>query len=194
MPSPLSRDADRFFSRWGQSRKPRWMLWIRLLLLTPGFQFVMLLRFQRWLGRLPLVGKALRRFGWYWTTILFSSDVDPEVRIGPGLYVPHPTGIVIGGSVVIGADVSILQNVTLGRTGVEHGDPVICDGCEIGAGAVILGSLRIGRDAKVGANSVVLMDVPDGAVAVGVPARILQHDGDKRPSVGKISPARALAR
>lgn len=176
MPSMLSRDAERFFSRWGASRKPRWVLWARLLLLTPGFQFVVLLRLQRAAAQIPVVGKGVRRIIWYWTTIFFSSDVDPEVQLGPGLYVPHPLGIVIGGSVTIGSNVSILQNVTLGRTGIEHGDPTIGDEVELGAGAVVLGAIIVGDGAKVGANSVVLKDVPAGAVAVGAPARMLRRD------------------
>ena len=97
----LTRDAQMFFSRWGTSRKPRWMLWGRLLLLTPGFQLVFWLRVQRALKTVPVVGPALRRCLWYVTTIWFSCDVDPEVEIGPGLYLPHPLGIVIGVVVLI---------------------------------------------------------------------------------------------
>jgi len=146
---------------------------MRLLFLTPGFQFVFWLRVQRWLKSIPILGPFLRRIIWYGTTIWFSCDVDPQVEIGPGLYTPHPIGIVIGGGVRIGANVSVLQNVTLGRVATEHLDPVIGDNVEIGAGAVILGSVSIGHDAKIGANSVVLKDVPPGAVAVGAPARLV---------------------
>lgn len=178
MRDALIRDADMFFSRWGASRKPRWMLWVRLLTLTPGFQLVFWLRVQRALGSIPLVGPALRRVLWYGTSIYFSCDIDPQVVIGPGLYTPHPLGIVIGGGVRIGANVSILQNVTLGRVATEHLDPIIGDNVEIGAGAVVLGSIRIGSGAKVGANSVVLKDVPAGAVAVGAPARLV---GKRKP-------------
>ena len=101
MRAALTRDAQMFFSRWGTSRKPRWMLWGRLLLLTPGFQLGFWLRVQRALKTVPVVGPALRRCLWYVTTIWFSCDVDPEVEIGPGLYLPHPLGIVIGGGVKI---------------------------------------------------------------------------------------------
>jgi serine O-acetyltransferase len=173
MREALTRDAQMFFSRWGASRKPRWMLWGRLLLLTPGFQLVFWLRVQRALKTVPVAGPALRRCLWYVTTIWFSCDVDPEVEIGPGLYLPHPLGIVIGGGVKIGSNVSILQNVTLGRVATEHFDPTVGDHVEIGAGAVVLGAIHVGSGSKVGANSVVLRDVPAGAVAVGVPARII---------------------
>lgn len=169
----IARDAEMFFCRWEASRKPRWMLWGRLFLLTPGFQLVFSLRLQRALVRLPVIGAALRRILWYFTTLWFSCDVDPEAEIGPGLYVPHPLGIVITGSVRIGANVSLLQNVTLGRIGTAHRDPVIGNDVEIGAGAAILGPHRIGSHARIGANSVVLDDVPASAVAVGNPARIV---------------------
>ena len=173
MREALSTDAAMFFARWGQPRKPRWILWSRLLVLTPGFQLVFWLRVQRALVRVPLVGRLLRRLVWYVTTIWFSCDVDPEAEIGAGLYLPHPLGIVIGGGVRIGRNVSILQNVTLGRVAIEHLDPTLGDDVEIGAGSVVLGAIRIGSGAKVGANSVVQCDVPAGAVAVGAPARII---------------------
>jgi serine O-acetyltransferase len=173
----LVEDANMFLSRWGASRKPRWMLWTRLFFLTPGFQFVFWLRVQRSLSAIPLLGPALRRVIWYCTTIWFACDVDPQVKIGPGLYTPHPLGIVIGGGVSIGKNVSILQNVTLGRVATEHLDPTIGDDVEIGAGAVVLGSVCIGNGAKVGANSVVLKDVPARAIAVGAPARVIVRAG-----------------
>ncbi len=171
----LARDAELFLSRLGASRKPRWMLWGRLLLLTPGFQFVLWLRLQRAVASLPFLGPVLRRLFWYWTRLCFASDVDTQARIGPGLYTPHPFGIVIGAGVRIGRNVAILQRVTLGRAGLDHVYPVIGDSVEIGAGAAILGAIRIGDGARIGANSVVLKDVPAGAVAVGAPARVIER-------------------
>ena len=175
MRSALVQDANMFLSRWGASRKPQWILWGRLFFLTPGFQFVFWLRVQRAVAIIPLLGPALRRVIWYCATIWFSCDVDPQVEIGPGLYTPHPLGIVIGGGVRIGKNVSILQNVTLGRVATEHLDPTIGDDVEIGAGAVVLGAVHVGNGAKVGANSVVLKDVPAGAIAVGAPARLIMR-------------------
>ncbi|NPD16317.1 hypothetical protein HOY34_14045 [Xinfangfangia sp. D13-10-4-6] len=162
----------------GSSRKPRLFLWLRLWLLTPGFQLMVLVRLQRGLTRIPLlgpvIGPALRRILWYISTIWFGCDISTNARIGPGLYLPHPIGIVIGGDVRLGAGVTILQNVTLGRRDLtQSGSPTIGDGAEIAAGAVIAGPVTIGNDAKIGANSVVLHDVPAGRVAVGVPARVL---------------------
>lgn len=180
MIATLRKDAEPWLRSWGKtSSKAAWVLWLRLLLLTPGFQFVFMLRMQRSLARIPLVGPVLRRMAWYFTTIWFGCDIDPQARIGAGFYTPHPTAIVIGGGVVIGQNVAILQNVTLGRghRNLEE-SPNIGDGVEIGCGAAVLGPIRVGANAKIGANSVVLKDVPAGAVAVGSPARLLNQDGN----------------
>ena len=117
----LARDMDIFLLRLGASRKPRWMLSLRLFLLTPGFQFVFWLRLQRKVGAIPLAGPVLRRILWYGTRVCFASDVDTQARLGSGLYMPHPFGIVIGAGVRIGENVAILQRVTLGRAGLEAG-------------------------------------------------------------------------
>lgn len=96
------------------------------------------------------------------------------VDIGPGLRIHHFGNIFIHSGVVIGANCTLRQGVTIGNR-VEGGPvPVIGDDVEFGAYAQVLGGVRIGRGAKIGAMSVVLCDVPDGATAVGIPARILQ--------------------
>lgn len=179
MSALLIRDAEMFLKRWGVTRKPRWILWLRLIFLTPGFQFIFWLRMQRTVSSIPLVGPVLRRILWYCTRIWFSSEVDTQARIGPGLYMPHPHGIIIGAGVWIGEDVSILQRVTLGRAGESHVYPAIGNGVEIGAGAAVLGAISVGEGSKIGANSVVLKDVPPGAVVVGAPARLIRRKGDK---------------
>lgn len=89
---------------------------------------------------------------------------------------PHPLGIVIGEGVIIGNNVTIYQNVTLGRKDKEINKyPIIGDNVTIYAGAKILGNVKIGNNAIVGANAVVLKDVPDNSIAVGVPAKILKN-------------------
>lgn len=97
--------------------------------------------------------------------------------IGEELKLPHPTGIVIGDGVVIGNGVTIFQHVTLGSHGKKNMQlryPTIKEGVKIYAGATIIGNVTVGQKAIVGANSVVNMDVPKGAVAVGVPCRIIK--------------------
>lgn len=175
MTALLIRDAEMFLGRLGPSSKPRWILWLRLLMLTPGFQFVFWLRMQRAVGRVPVIGPILKRILWYWTRIWFSCEVDTGAEIGGGFYTPHPLGIIIGAGVIIGENVAILQRATLGRAGTNHIYPQIGNGVEIGSGAAVLGAIKIGDGVRIGANSVVLRDVPAGAVAVGAPARIIQH-------------------
>jgi len=153
----------------------------RILLLEPGFQVALSIRLQEALTRVPVVGKTLRRVLWYFTTVWHGCDIAPGTSIGGGIFLPHPNGIVIGGDCVIGRNVQILQGVTLGILAATRGlgipdkqSPVIEDGVSIFAGARLIGGIRVGAGASIGANSVVLTDVPAGCTAVGVPARILQ--------------------
>lgn len=110
----------------------------------------------------------------------FAIDIHPAARIGQRVTIDHGTGIVIGETAIIEDDVSLFQNVTLGGTGKKTGQrhPVIRRGVMIGAGAKILGRLEIGANARIGAASVVLEDIPAHATAVGNPARIVpaRHD------------------
>jgi serine O-acetyltransferase len=106
---------------------------------------------------------------------VFAVDIHPAVPVGSGVFIDHATGLVVGETAVIGNDVSILQGVTLGGTGKEHGDrhPKVRDGVLLSAGAKVLGNIIIGYHAKVGAGSVVLKDVPARATVAGVPARVI---------------------
>lgn len=106
-------------------------------------------------------------------SLLSASDVSREAKIDVSTRIPHPVGVVIHARAVIEPDCLIMQHVTLGQRGKAQGAPVIGKGAYIGAGARILGEIRIGAGARIGANAVVLSDVPDGATAVGVPARII---------------------
>ncbi len=114
----------------------------------------------------------------------FAIDIHPAVPVGPGLFIDHGHDLVIGATSTIGANVSILQGVTLGGTGKETGDrhPKIDDGVLIGAGAKILGNIRIGRCSRVGAGSVVLADVPPMKTVVGIPAKVVGEAGCAEPA------------
>lgn len=111
----------------------------------------------------------------YWQHVIAGCQLSPFARIGRGVRFPHPLGIVVGEHVVIEDDVTVFQQVTLGshgRPGAEPAYPVVRRGAVLYAGSKVIGDVTIGRGARVGANAVVLHDVPDGASAVGVPARI----------------------
>ncbi|ERN10565.1 hypothetical protein AMTRI_Chr10g227220 [Amborella trichopoda] len=105
----------------------------------------------------------------------FAVDIHPNAKIGLGFLMDHATGVVIGETAIIGDNVSLLHNVTLGGTGKDSGNrhPKIGDGVLVGAGTCILGNVKIGEGAKIGAGSVVLKEVPAKTTAVGNPARLI---------------------
>ncbi|PND37654.1 serine acetyltransferase [Paucibacter aquatile] len=117
---------------------------------------------------------VIPRFLYILNRVLFSIALPPSVSVGRNVLFGYSgLGIVVHARVVIGNNVKISQNVTLGGRSGYLEVPIIEDDVDIGAGACVLGPVRIGRGAKIGANAVVLKDVPAGAIAVGVPARIL---------------------
>jgi len=123
------------------------------------------------LGRIPLVAQLLT----YLNLVLFGLEVAPQCEIGPGIFFPHPAGTVVG-AWRIGCNVTIFQGVTLGAKELDMGfdlrlRPDVGDNVVLGAGAKILGGLRIGDRATVGANSVVVEPVEAGSTVVGIPAR-----------------------
>lgn len=123
---------------------------------------------------------------------VFHVDIHPAARIGSGILFDHATGLVVGETATIGNNVSILHHVTLGGTGAVGGDrhPKIGDGVLIGAGATILGNITIGAGAKIGAGSIVLIDVPPQTTAVGNPARLV--GGKQKPSKLKDIPGETM--
>jgi serine O-acetyltransferase len=124
---------------------------------------------------LPRFMQALARFA-------TGVDIHPGARIEGGLFIDHGMGTVIGETAEVGRGVTLLHQVTLGGRGDARGKrhPTIGDGAFIGAGAKILGPIRVGAEARIGANAVVLSDVPAGSTAVGIPARIVR--GPRRPA------------
>ncbi len=106
----------------------------------------------------------------FWSAVS-GADIPLNCKIGGGLMMPHPNGIVIHPEAEIGPNCLIFQQVTIGA-GLKPGLPVIEGHVDIGAGAKIIGNIRIGAHARIGANAVVLHDVPSGATAVGIPAKI----------------------
>jgi serine O-acetyltransferase len=139
-----------------------------------GYHAVILYRIASWFytKRFPLVPHIVTSMALCFT----GAEIFPQARIGGGLVIKHPAGIVIGSGAIIGRECTLLQNVTIGEKLNDQGDhsyPTIGHGVTICTGAVIVGSVTVGDGAMVGANAVVLCDVPAGTTAVGVPARII---------------------
>ena len=113
----------------------------------------------------------------YLTRIITGIEIHPKARIGRRFFIDHGEGVVIGETTIIGDDVLIYQQVTLGGTGNEHGKrhPTIGNNVIIGAGAKILGNITIGDNTRVGAGSVVVDNVPEHCTVVGVPGRVVQQ-------------------
>jgi serine O-acetyltransferase len=106
----------------------------------------------------------------------FGISIDRNTELGPGLYINHFGGIVVGGSVRIGKNCYLCQGVTIGRDfqqGIEKKGPIIGDDVFIGAGAKIIGNVIVGNNVFIGANAVVVDNIPDNCIAVGVPAKII---------------------
>ncbi len=118
------------------------------------------------------------RFLSYLARMVTGIDIHPGARIGAGFFIDHGSGVVIGETAEIGRDVTLYHGVTLGGVSWSGGKrhPTLGDGVMVGAGAKILGPITVGSGARVGANSVVVDAVPDGATVVGIPARIVQTD------------------
>ena len=143
-----------------------------------GFWALLVYRYGRW--RYRIQPRALRLpFSFVYKLLKFLSEMVTgvempcETTIGRRMVFEHTGAIVISGDAIFGDDCVLRQGVTVGlRNRNLRGSPVIGDRCDIGAGAKLLGPIRIGNDVAIGANAVVLCDVPDGCIAVGVPAQV----------------------
>ena len=147
-----------------------------------GFHALQAHRVAHWLwlqGR-----KTLAQFFQNQISVTLGVDFHPAARIGCGIMLDHATGIVVGETAVIEDDVSILHSVTLGGTGKVSGDrdPKIRKGVLLAAGSKVIGNIEVGQNAKVGAGSVVLSDVPENVTVAGVPAKVVGHVHNQIPS------------
>jgi serine O-acetyltransferase len=171
-------------ARYRPGEKPGWLRVLARCVFLPGMIASVILRAQQCLNRSGRVRLAtlLRTV----STVVLSADFGPGMTIGTGLMMPHPIGVNIGYGLRIGDNVTFAAGVTCAARYYDRTGPqdfaTICDGAIIGAHAVLVGGVRIGENAMVGANSVVLSDVPDNAVVMGVPARrIGTRDEDPGP-------------
>ena len=124
------------------------------------------------------------------TQIFTNIDIHPAARIGQRVFIDHGTGVVIGETAIIEEDVVIYQGVTLGGVSLQHGKrhPTIRKGAVLGAGAKILGNIVIGEYAKIGANSVVVKEVPNCSTAIGIPAHVIAKGRNQDPFMHNMLP------
>jgi len=146
----------------------------------PGVQALLAHRVAHGLqgAGVPLVPRAMSMVARTWTGI----EIHPAAQIGQGFFIDHGAGVVIGETAQIGDDVTLYQGVTLGGTGFQTGKrhPTLQDNVTVGAGAKLLGAIIVGHGAKIGANSVVINDVPPNTTVVGNPGHPVRVEG-KRP-------------
>lgn len=153
------------------------------ILYFKGYQAMQAYRVSHWLWNQGQ--KDLAYFFQMRTSEIFGIDIHPGARMGKGIMIDHAHSIVIGETAVVGDNVSMLHSVTLGGTGKEEEDrhPKIADGVLIGAGAKILGNIKVGHCSRIAAGSVVLSEVPPCTTVAGVPAKIVGEAGCDQPSV-----------
>ncbi|MBK5947401.1 serine O-acetyltransferase [Rhodobacter veldkampii DSM 11550] len=164
-------------------RDPACHRYLQPILFFKGYQALQAYRVAHWLwgqGRRDMAYFVQMR-----SSEMFGVDIHPAARIGRGVMFDHAHSIVIGETAVVGDNVSMLHSVTLGGTGKEEEDrhPKIGDGVLIGAGAKVLGNIKVGANSRIAAGSVVLADVPCCKTVAGVPARIVGEAGCEHPAV-----------
>ena len=152
---------------------------LEVLACYPGLHALTLHRLSHWLWGHRL--RWLARFSSHLTRWFTGIEIHPGATIGRRVFIDHGMGVVIGETAVIGDECTLYHGVTLGGTSWNKGKrhPTLAPGVVIGAGAKVLGPITIGEGAKVGSNAVVVRDVPPGATAVGIPARIVDAGRDE---------------
>jgi len=151
--------------------------WLDVLLSYPGFHAITVHRVVHalWKKKIPILPRFIAELMHRSTGI----DIHPGATIGRGFFIDHGTGVVIGGTAIVGDDVTIYQGVTLGGTSLQHTKrhPTLGNNVTVGSGAAVLGDITIGDNVKIGANSVVVKDVPPNSTVVGIPGRVVLQDG-----------------
>ncbi len=159
---------------------------LEVLVAYPGVHVLIFHRLAHflWKKRFHALGRFISHLGRHFTGI----EIHPGAVIGKGVFFDHGSGLVIGETVIIGDNVTLYQGVTLGGTILQSGTkrhPTLEEGVIVGAGAKILGPMTIGKNARIGSNSVVLDAIPAHSVAVGIPARVISPSKDPIKDFGK---------
>jgi serine O-acetyltransferase len=170
----LRQDIQAVFDRDPAARS----VW-EILFCYPGFHAVYFYRTAHWfwMHRLFFLGRLVSQIGRAFTGI----EIHPGARIGRGFFIDHGMGVVIGETAEIGENVTLYHGVTLGGTSwkKEKRHPTLGDNVVVGVGAKILGPITIGDNSRIGANSVVVKDVPSDSVVVGIPGRVIYLNGER---------------
>ncbi len=165
--------------RAAQKRDPAAKSFIEIILLYPGLHALVYYRLTHALYEMKLffLARFLSQIARFFTGI----EIHPGAKIGKRFFIDHGLGVVIGETAIVGNDVLLYQGSTLGGTGIVKGKrhPTIGNNVVIGAGAKVLGNIVIGDNSYIGANAVVIKDVPPNSTVVGVPGRITKQDGKK---------------
>jgi serine O-acetyltransferase len=168
--SNVRRDIDSVIERDPAARS-----WLEVMLVYSGLHAIWIHRITHWLWarNLRFLARGLSQFARWLTGI----EIHPGATLGPGFFIDHGMGVVIGETAEVGADVTLYHGVTLGGTSLNKGKrhPTIGDRVVIGAGAKVLGAIAIGADSRIGANAVVVRSVPENSVVVGVPGQIVRR-------------------
>ena len=156
---------------------------LEVILTYSGFHALLAYRLAHWLWthRIPFLPRVVSQVARWLTGI----EIHPAAKIGCSFFIDHGMGVVIGETAEVGDHVTLFQGVTLGGTGKERGKrhPTVGSHVVVGAGAKILGAIRVGDNVKIGANSVLLKSVPANSTVIGVPARIIKMEGERMPEV-----------
>ena len=160
-------------------RDPAATSFVEVLLTYSGLHATIFYRISHSLKKLkvPFIPRAISQFARWFTGI----EIHPGAEIADGFFIDHGMGVVVGETTIIGNNVTLFQGVTLGGTGKEPGKrhPTLGNNIVCGTGAKVLGNVKIGDNVQIGANAVVLRDVPPNSTVVGVPGRIVKKEGKK---------------
>jgi serine O-acetyltransferase len=160
-----------------QKKDPAVKGFVEILLLYPGLHALVAYRIAHFFYKLRLffIARLISQLSRFTTGI----EIHPGAKIGRGLFIDHGMGVVVGETAIIGDNVLLYQGVTLGGTGLEKGKrhPTIGNNVVIGTGAKVLGNITVGDNSYIGANAVVIKDVPPNSTVVGVPGRITKQEG-----------------
>jgi serine O-acetyltransferase len=178
--SKFSEDIARYKSMGNRGRQ----LW-----LNPAVWALAIYRFGNWLYtenpflliRLPL--KVVYLFAYMFSEVVMEMCLDPQAKIGGGLYMSHIGGVHINPQAVVGRNCDIAHRVTIGASAMgRQGAPVLGDNVYIGTGATLVGKIKIGSGAKIAANTLVITNVPEGATVMGVPGRVIMRPPKAAPT------------